>query len=211
MHMLIRALVYSQDEEDALTDAKEIFERLTDDQDPFDYFTTFDQDGKGVSGKDRWENVPVVARADSDQGKKLVEEGMQATLEEARANLLRIRHGLAHLTDEEIIEGVTKGVETPGLFLTRLSPVTGQEVTIEERMCLSATMLRHTMSKMGEYNGPSIWLYDHDGMGILDRGFLQNTLDKWEPQDTLRRIGGGKAEYPYDGLEVWVVPADVHY
>ena len=59
-------------------------------------------------------------------------------------------------------------------------------------------MLQYDFFSIGDYNGASCWLYDDDGQGIKNRDHLNNTLNKWN-DDELK------------GLDVYIVPADVHY
>jgi len=101
--MVIRAIVYAKDEEEALDKAKEIFSDLVE-QRYFDYFTTFDEDGCGISGRDRWGDLPVVAPADSEVGKKLIEEGMELTWQEFQESLHVIKKCTKEKTAEKLFE-----------------------------------------------------------------------------------------------------------
>jgi hypothetical protein len=92
--MVIRAIVYAENKEDALDKAEHIFQRLAgEDGQPFDYYTMFrDGDDKyGVSGKSRWGDLPAVEDANSDAGKKLIEEGMEYTEKEFEYALEQIK------------------------------------------------------------------------------------------------------------------------
>ena len=79
MHMVIRAIVYGEIKKEAFEQARSVFERLCENQSPFDYFTTFDENGLGVSGKDRWGKLPVIVLADSKKGKELIQKGFNLT------------------------------------------------------------------------------------------------------------------------------------
>ncbi|QIO24213.1 hypothetical protein [Haloarcula sp. JP-L23] len=81
MHMLIHGLVPSETPDAAVETAKyDVFQPLARD-DVFDYHVTFDADGRGVAGKDRWGDHPVAEQVDSDHGQELVEQGWQATVD----------------------------------------------------------------------------------------------------------------------------------
>jgi hypothetical protein len=56
----------------------------------------------------------------------------------------------------------------------------------------------------GSVEGSAVWLYDHDGNGIRDSRHLSEVLNKWP---------SCHKDKPnlYADMEVWVVPADVHY
>ena len=103
MHMLICAIVYAKDEDTALEEAQSIFETLVE-HSCFDYYATLDKEGMGVTGKDRWNNIPAVVKADSEEGKKLIKDGMEYTKEAFIANLGAIRWALGKRTDEELFE-----------------------------------------------------------------------------------------------------------
>ena len=69
-----------------------------------------------------------------------------------------------------------------------------------------ADMSRYYLRQLGAYNGSAIWLYDNDGSGISDKGHLKDALNKWECL-----YKDKETKNPYDDLDVWVVPADVHF
>ena len=64
-------------------------------------------------------------------------------------------------------------------------------------------MPRYQFQCIGQSGGSGIWLYDNDGSGIRTRHHLDNALTKWPDLDYTSE--------EYKGLDVWVVPADVHY
>ena len=64
-------------------------------------------------------------------------------------------------------------------------------------------MFRYWCYVAGAYTGSSIWLYDNDGEGIRSREHLKNVLNKWADSKTT-------SSETYEGLKVFVVPADVH-
>ncbi len=67
-------------------------------------------------------------------------------------------------------------------------------------------MGRWYLGKLGSCEGSSVWLYDNDGSGITTREHLDDTISKWkclyEDHDK---------KNPYADLDLWVVPADVHF
>jgi len=165
--MVIRAIVYAKDKREALCKAKEIFEKLCECQRPFDYYVTFDMDGYGVSGKDRWGNLPVVAKADSDEGKMLIEEGMKFTRECFMDKLAKVREILNTYSDRQIWEN-------------------------------NPDLIRYYFYCLGQRGGSEIFLYDNCGSGIINEKHLQDVLNKWNLPE-------------YKDLDIWVVPADVHF
>jgi hypothetical protein len=56
--------------------------------------------------------------------------------------------------------------------------------------------------RIGQFEGPATFLYDQDGVGIRNRGHLESVRNYWTDL--------GDSE-PYENLELYVVPADVHY
>jgi len=189
MHMVIRAIVYAHNEEEALNKARGIFEKLCGDEgQPFDYYTLFDEDSP-IAGKNRWGNLPVVARADSPEGKKLIDYAMRVTKKEFMDNMAEIREGLLNLTDEE-------------LFNEELGPnaIAIRALDQSEHIGFSydPSMIKFSMRQVGAYVGPSVYLYDNDGEGIRTPKHLNNVLNKWGADE-------------YKDLDVFVVPADVHH
>ena len=67
-------------------------------------------------------------------------------------------------------------------------------------------MVKHRFWKLGQYEGDCVWVYDNDGSGIREFKHLKNVLNKWECLYEKR-----KKENPYKGMDIWVVPVDVHY
>lgn len=60
-------------------------------------------------------------------------------------------------------------------------------------------------NQAGAYIGPCVRLYDQDGEGIRERKHLQNVLNKWACNNS------GKPDPELEGLNLYIVPADVHY
>jgi len=183
MHMVIRAIVYAKTEDEALKKARKIFEQLCETE--FDYFTLFNDDTSTVSGKARWGELPVVAKADSKEGKRLIAEGMEATKREFLDSVAKIKNSLEKYSAEELFE---------------------MEGFSEEDLDKFGIDFRHNCYRAGMYRGYLIWLYDDDGEGIRTPKHLKRVLEKWKSiyEDK------GK-ENPYKDLDIWVVPADVHF
>lgn len=189
MHKVIRAIVYASNEEEALARGTNVFETLVQNG-AFDYFATFDQDGEGVAGKDRWGDLPVVAEADSGKGKELIEEGMEATREEFDRDMEKIRELIAEFDDDTLFE--------EGSDLEDGDPkVLAKELKDEDLHDLR--MFKHYCLDIGQYTGPSVFLYDDDGEGIKRTSHLENVLNKWGDEEK------------YGDENIYVVPADVHY
>jgi hypothetical protein len=127
------------------------------------------------------------ARADTKKGRELIAKGMESTRSTLFENLANIRHGLSQLSDEDIWTMVSKREDE------------------DDQLCLDAGMLRHFMGKAGQYNGSGVFVYDRNGVGIRDPKHLRRAL-KW----TCLYEDNGKPN-PYTSLDVWVIPADVHY
>lgn len=184
MHTVIYAIVYAEDEDEALEKGKEIFEQLVEET-IFDYYTTFDDDTSTVSGKARWGDLPPVISAIHPDGIEMIDGAMEQTWKEFKENISTIRKLLEKYTDEEIFEEATSDGEK------------GSEETY-------INMARHYFYEVGRYKGPSVYLYDNDGEGIRDKRHLRNVLNKWSNQYEDK-------ENPYKDLGVYIVPADVHY
>lgn len=102
MHMVIRAIVYADDEKEAHENAKAIFERKTEGQHPFDYFTMFDDTSSEMSGPARFGKRPPVSLATSKEGKKLIEDGMKYTKESFIEALEKLRKNIEGKSNEEL-------------------------------------------------------------------------------------------------------------
>jgi hypothetical protein len=108
MHQIIHAIVDGQSRDDALGAARRsVFDRLVgatvESSAKFDYYVTFDEEGTHIAGKDRWGELPIAARLDSDKGCELLQRGWNSTKEEFESNLTEVRDTLSSLSDEEIM------------------------------------------------------------------------------------------------------------
>ena len=150
MHQVINAIVYAEDEEEAMDQARGIFENMVE-RGIFDYYRTFDEDMDGVSGKSRWGELPACADAGSEEGKKLVDDGMKYTKDEFIEDVGKIRECLSKFSDEEIFSGDAR------------------ENMLFRSHCFHA----------GQYKGASVWLYDNDGDGIRTEKEMNDALGKY--------------------------------
>lgn len=154
MHMMIYAIVYAKTEKDAFEHAKELFEEMCGDGKPFDYYATFDQDESitlGVAGKARWGEFPVIVKANTKQGKELIEKGLNYTKKYFMEDLAIIKKVVETKSFEEIWN-----------------------------IRHDSEMFRFRCSTVGAYRGWPVALYDNDGEGIQDPKHLQDVLDKWK-------------------------------
>lgn len=193
-HMVISAIVYAETEEQAFERAKEIFQDLVE-HSIFDYYATFDENLPMV-GKNRWGNFPAIARANSKEGKTLIQDCWRATKRDFMEHIKIVRPVFKTFTDEEVLnencEDKTK--------LIALKLKNGED------LLRNLHMVRHYLRKLGEYIGTSIWLYSDDGEGIRSKEQLNNVLNKYKCYYEDR----GEPNPNKDNI-VWVVPADVHY
>jgi hypothetical protein len=172
MHQLIHGLVYAESPDDALTEARyDVFTPLVE-KNLFDYFVTFDQDGLGVSGKDRWGELPAATPAESEQGQELIQRGWEATVDEYRRSFDRLQD---FLDDHEPEEFWNDG-EVHGEYVL-------------------------DFHRIGQFQGPATFLYDQNGDGIRDKAHLEQVENYWEDLETQQ----------YENLNLYVVPADVHF
>lgn len=177
MHMGISALVFANSEEEALSKAETVFERLVENGNYFDYY-------KILNGQ---EDMPIAIRADSAEGKKIIQDSMNATKFDFMSNIKIIRELLESHTDEMLFSEKQNLFEDQGK---------GSEVD----------MFRHYCYCIGEYRGPNVWLYDQDGEGIRTKKHLEHVLSKWGSPDT-----EATAKNPFAELDLWVISADVHF
>ncbi len=107
MHMMIVALIRVYDgegAEEALESGKDVFHTLLE-KDAFDFFHTFEEE----KTRKEYGDLPCAVKADSPEGKRLIEAAMAKTEEEFRKDLSALRLALS-LPDERLWE------ENPGNF-----------------------------------------------------------------------------------------------
>ncbi len=196
MHQIIRAIVYAKNKEEALEKAKEIFENLCGENgQPFDYFTTFDEEGSSVSGRGRWGTITPVTLATSKQGKKLIDDGMKYTKNKFMESIEKVRDTIKEFTNQELFEEEIQDTKTK--VVQRLSGDKGG---------YGLSMFRYFCGCVGEYRGSNIYLYDNDGEGIRKENHLKDVLSKWRG---IYEDAGKKN--PNKDLKIFLIPADVHY
>ena len=196
MHMVIRCLVEASTSAEALAAAHEAFNNIcAEDGSGFDYYTMFDEPGSSVSGRSRWGDINPVMCANSKDGQKYIEEGWDATKREVSRCLNKVRHGLEHLTDEQIFAGesLEKDKTVPPLIEKGIR-YDGTEYTSEERKHLDPDWLMHYMSWAGGGMCSNFFLWDRYGHPIRMKSQLDKALELEE-----------------EGNKMWVVPADVHH
>lgn len=127
-------------------------------------------------------------RADSDDGKRVLEELLKCTREELFENVEKISNGLKVLTADDLWHNTARGDDIPP-----------EERSLE----YEPSMFRYFCSKLGEYKGPSINLYDNDGEGIRDLDHYKSVMSGWDKTYS--------SDNPYKDLLIWLVLADIHY
>jgi hypothetical protein len=147
MHMVIRAIVYAPKLEDAVEQAQKVFDRLVEVR-AFDYYTTFNHDGSQFSGAGRWGKLPSASKADSKEGKKLIEEAMAYTKTEFCEAVAAIREFLAKYSADQLFD--------EGRF--------------------SNLSFRYECHRVGRHWGASDWLYDNNGSSIRSAEHLADAL-----------------------------------
>lgn len=186
-HYILGAIIYAKTKEDALEEANNVFDSLTRDQSPFDYYTILDPidpknavdfitDGD-VSSINKYPNICL---ASSKLGKIVITSLMNATKNNFMRAIAKIRSCINNATDEE-------------LFEEKASKPLSKEDTSD------IFMFRTYCNWAGEYRGSGIHLYDPDGEGIRTPRHLTDALTMY-----------GKADTEYKGLKVYVVCADAH-
>lgn len=153
MHQLIYGLVYDSTPEEALEGAKrDVFQPLVPEE-VFDYFVTFDEEGRGFAGRDRWGSRPAAVAADTGAGEKLIDHGWEATVQGYMRSFQRV---------EEFMEE-----HNPSEFWT------DEEV---HRAYL------FDFNRIGEFQGTGTFLYDQDGEGIRYEAHLENVRNYWSEE-----------------------------
>ena len=195
MHMLIGILVFSKTRAKAIEKARDILNDLTKDDKPFDYGTLFTPgENSPVSRASRYESKKSAMLVDTLEGRELTEKLLGLTKQVLFENLEKIRNGLLVLTSEDIWNGISKTERSLGLE------------SKENHIEYEPTMFRHCCHEVGQYKGSGIFLYDQDGEGIRDQNHYDNVMAKWE---SLYKYG--ESENPYKDLDLYIIPADVHY
>lgn len=188
MHKVIRIIIYESSGEEARNKAEQILNEnlIQEGYGVFDYGTFFDDDDSTTSGKARWGNLSSVALADSDEGRKLIDDGMKFTREVFLENMAHIRKAIEEYSDEELFEG--KLLDVKKKILNELNDEKEEERGLE--------YFRHDCGSVKPYNNPNFYLYGDEGEAIDKPSHLKDVLNKWDKKNDLK---------------VYVVPVDVHY
>jgi len=184
MHAVIRAIVYADNEAEALELGKEVINNLCGEKDDFDYATFFDEAGTGVSGVLRYGNIPAVSKAKSKAGNKLITEGMKYTKGNFMESIETVRDLIKKYNDEDLFEG--KLTNDKSKVVEKLS---------DGKSNSDLFMFRYHCHCLGDHKGSEILLYDSYGDGIRNQTDLDAALNEEDNKDK----------------ECWVVPADVHF
>jgi hypothetical protein len=183
--MVILAVVPAEDKDEAIEKGQAVFEKLSGEGKPFDYFQMFGtpDDRYETAGSGRWGKLPTALRANTKQGKELIVGGMQATKREFIRHLDHLKKGIATFTPAELLDDYAS-IKREGQF---------------------ADMVTYHAMKLGETTGSAVWLYTEDGEGIRGKTRLRRVLhDTYE----LDKHKGCKL---FAHENIWVVPADVHH
>jgi len=186
--MLIAFIVYAQNEDEAYAHAEKLVNELCS-VDIFDYYLSLDD-------KDAQWSLPRVMRADSPEGKRLIDQLMNATWREFKEHITILRNLFEVFSDEEIFE------EKPS-ELASLALSIKNDKRLEDRLS-GASYYLHSCSRYACSHAS--YLFNHDGFPIMNRKALNSALSKW--RDLFEEQG---EENPFADLNVYVVPFDVHY
>ena len=181
--MLICVIVGAEEEEAALEKAKETLEILVERGD-FDYYTTFDMDGHGMAGKDRWGELPVVARIESKEGKKLIEEGLKWTEQNFEYAITKVRNVLQRYTNTELFEEFCVHEEVAA----KLS----EEIEQEWR---DLHMAHYWLASAGMNHPSDTYLWSDEGEQIENRHTLEYIIECHKKEKK----------------KIFIVPSDVHH
>ena len=165
MHSKYYIIVYENNEKEALVKAINILNRLTHESNSFDYFHDIQQ--------------PV--NVNSEEGKKLIEKGMNATEKEFYNAITKVRNTIENYTDKEIFNEQD-----------------------QDGNCLD--LVRYYFGIVGMYKGPEIYMYDNDGEGIDNQNHLKSVLNKYASL-----YENKKRANPYKDKEIFVIPTMMHY
>ena len=191
MHKIIRILVYAYDHKEALERGRMLLERLCDCQKPYDYYTIFgseEDDGSWVSGTGRFGPQPQAILATSTEGKKIIEQSMQYTLENIQDAWKKVKLAMFKGNPEDFFEHELQPHRIDN----------ADEDDIEWYKDID--MPRHYFNHLGYAYAGNCWVYGNDGEGVLSRRHLNNILNKWN-----------RVTNEYDDMNIYIISADVHY
>lgn len=127
--------------------------------------------------------IPMLA--DSKEGKKVIKTRMKDTRREFMENITELRAILKRYSNEYIF----KNEHIPGSKKDEF-----------------VFMPRYRAFLVGQYEGPSVFLYTHESAGIRTPKTLRNALDKWSCN-----YKKNPETNPYKDKKVWVVSAEVTF
>ncbi len=184
--MVVKVLVYADDEDEAVDLAGDILDGMCGEAYfPFDYYNTFDNGW----ATERWGELPKAVKICGEFGtakcdtcaerfkcfttemNTMLEEAMLSTKKEFFEHLGEIKKYLTTHNDDELFED---------------------------------DWFKYHCHSAGEGQGPNVWLYDQDGEGITETKHLMNVLNRWACNNK------GEPDPEYD-KPIYLVPADVHY
>jgi len=191
MHKIIRILIYANDQEEAKEKGKDILDRLTECQDPYDYHVMFggEDDKGGMSGTSRWGEQPQAVLATSIEGKNIIKKAMDYTLKNLVEAWGYVKVAFDKGTPEEYFEHEFEAY--------KMDNYNDDDINKFK----SFYMIRHMIYNLSYPNASNCWLYDQDGSGILRKSHLNNVLNKWKCINYTK----------YDDMNIYVISADVHY
>lgn len=165
MHILIRVLVPAADSSEALSTARYALDRLIGIGDgastAFDYYKTLDESTARYRDHPRYGGLDPALSLQSEKGKQLLEDAVEAQEVWFREALEKLRAKLEALGSESVMDDVD--------------------------------LARFDCYRLGQFAGPSVWIYDQHGAGLRSRSAVEQHLEH-NDEDVF-----------------WVVPADVHY
>lgn len=152
MHKLIKLIVYAEDENYAVKKANSILENMCSSGRTYDWFSLFDEESKNTTaGIGRWGEFPRVTFANSKIGKELIDEGWNATKEEMKEALMKLREKIKNMKNTDIEKFIKTSYDVE---------------------------LNNLAYKVSDYDAVA-YLYDNDGEAIRDEEHLNNALNKW--------------------------------
>ena len=181
-HQGVAVIVYASDERGAASKASAILKGLTSGSTSYYYYSLASFEGLP--------HTPVLAA--TPEGRKVIERFWSLQTRDFKGHLSHVRRGLKRYDAED--------------FLRDEDGPSKRRASAED-----PEMVLYHMAKAGEDQGSAVRLYDNDGAGIRDRGHLKNVLDKWQSSLYGNPESSLSGRNPYEGLETWVVTADVHY
>ena len=189
MHKLIGVIVYAYDEEEAIDDAAAILGKIVRRGD-YDYYILL---GDEYTTR-RWGNLNLVYRADSEDGKKLINDLMNKTFNEFKEKLNIVRKILETFSDEEIFEEQPNDIKHIALNMAQKKEWNS--------LLHHLSLIKHYFYCLCDYSCQNAYLIDNYGEPIHSFNRLKRVLEKW-------RSSNGWT--PYEDMNVYIVPADVHY